>query len=172
MTFRKRRSRDGNASRAEKSPVSAYVAALHMLSRRELSEKQLHQRLIRRGYALPEVGEAIDRLKTERAIDDERVARAIARSQVSIRRRGPLRVRREIEQAGIAGDAVRAAVDAAFGDVDPEALLESVLERKMKGRPIEDDRAFNRLYRYLVTQGFESAKVLKALNAKRRDSAE
>ncbi len=139
-----------------------------MLSRRELSEKQLRERLGRRGYEPEEVEGAVDRLKNERAIDDARVAEAIARSQISIRRRGKLRVRMAIQQAGIRGDAANEALESAFEDVDQNALLEAALAKRLKGdRPIADDREFQRLYRYLVGQGFESDKALKALNARR-----
>ena len=52
------------------------------------------------------------RLREERAIDDTRVAEAIARTATAIKRRGKLRVRREIEQAGIAPTVAREALDA------------------------------------------------------------
>ncbi|MEQ1870216.1 MAG: regulatory protein RecX [Vicinamibacterales bacterium] len=152
----------------ERPTATAYVTALTMLSRRELSEKQICDRLKRRQYDSDEIDVAIARLKAERSLDDTRVAAAIARTQTSIKRRGQLRVRREIEQAGISRETARAAVDAVFGDLDQDALLESALARRLRGeRPIADDREFQRLYRYLVTQGFESDRALKALNARR-----
>jgi regulatory protein len=155
-------------SQKPRDEMSAYVAALHLLSRRELSEKQVRERLTRRGYEGDEIDDAVQRLKNERAIDDARVAEAIARSQISIRRRGKLRVRMAIQQAGIRGDTVDNALEAAFGDVDQGALLQAALSKRLKGdRPIADDREFRRLYRYLVGQGFESDRALKALNARR-----
>ena len=81
---------------------SARVAALKMLARRELSEAQIRQRLQRRGHALDEIDSAIERLKSERAIDDARVAGAIARTETSLKRRGRLRVAQELARAGIA----------------------------------------------------------------------
>ena len=165
--FRKRPIPANNRENAQNPQTSAYVAALQMLSRRELSEKQVRERLTRGGYELPEVAEALERLKAERAVDDERVAHAIARSQTSIRRRGPLRVKREIEQAGIRGETARAAVEATFDELSAAELLVSVLDRKLKGRStVADERQFRRLYRYLVTQGFESGQVLQALRAR------
>ncbi len=150
-------------------PRSAYVEGLTLLARRELSESQIRARLARRGYEADDVDAAIARLKENRSIDDARVAGAIARTQTSIRRRGRLRVRREIEKAGIAGDTAREAIEAVFGELDQDALLEAALGRRLRdGRPIADDREFQRLYRYLISQGFESARVLKALSARRR----
>ena len=150
------------------SGKSAYLAALRLLARRELSEAQVRQRLARKGFADDEVDAAVERLKSERAIDDVRVAAAIARTETGVKRRGQLRVRRQIESAGIAPDVARAAVDAVFGEVDADTLLLAALARRLRGdRPIADDREFQRLYRFLVAQGFEPDRVLRELRRRR-----
>jgi regulatory protein len=147
---------------------SPYLDALKMLGRRELSEAQVRQRLARKGHAEDDVDAAVERLKQERAIDDSRVAEAIARTETGVKRRGRLRVRRQIENAGIAPAVARTALDAVFDEVDDDALLQAALGRRLRGnRPIADDREFQRLYRYLTTQGFESDRILRALNARR-----
>ena len=139
-----------------------------MLASRELSEAQIRQRLARRGYAPDEIDEAAARLKSERAIDDARVAGAIARTETSLKHRGRLRVRRQIEQAGIASEVARAALDATFEDVDDDQLLLAALGKRLRGDgAIEDDRVFRRLYRYLIAQGFEHDRVLRALTSRR-----
>ena len=81
---------------------SPYIDGLKMLGRRELSEAQVRQRLARKGHADEDVEAAIQRLKTERALDDARVADAIARTEITVKRHGRMRVRRQIESAGIA----------------------------------------------------------------------
>jgi regulatory protein len=167
-----RRSKDGTgAPTGNPLPIdSARVAALKMLARRELSEAQIRQRLQRRGHALDEIDSAIERLKSERAIDDARVAGAIARTETSLKRRGRLRVAQELARAGIARSTARTAIDETFDDLDDDALLQQALNRRLKNdRPIEDDREFQRLYRYLIGQGFESDRVVAAL-AKRRSA--
>jgi regulatory protein len=140
-----------------------------MLARRELSESQIRQRLARKDYDGDEIDAAVERLKSERAIDDARVAGAIARTETSLKRRGRLRVSQQIARAGIAPATARQALDDTFEDIDDAALLAAALGRRLKGdRPIADDREFRRLYRYLMSQGFESDRVLKALSGRRR----
>jgi regulatory protein len=147
--------------------MTAYVDGLKMLARRELSEQQVRQRLTRKGYEAGAVDDAIDRLKSERAIDDARVASAIARTETSIKKRGRVRVRRQIESAGIASVLARQAVDEVFGGVEGEALIEASLARRLRGgRAIADDREFQRLYRYLAAQGFEADAILRVLRAR------
>jgi regulatory protein len=148
--------------------MSAYLDGLKMLARRELSELQVRQRLARKGYTPDEIDAAATRLRQERAIDDARVAEAIARTETSIKRRGRLRVRMQIERAGIARGTAKRAVDDVFDAIDDDAQLEASLAKRLRGRDtIEDDREFKRLYRYFTGQGFDSDRVLKALSARR-----
>ncbi|MGE5244535.1 MAG: regulatory protein RecX [Betaproteobacteria bacterium] len=146
----------------------AYLDALKMLGRRELSERQLRERLARKEHAPEDVDAAVDRLRAERALDDNRVAEAIARTEATVRRRGRLRAVRQIESAGIDRDTARRAADGIFESVDASALLEAALAKRLRGREaIADDREFQRLYRYLVGQGFESDQVVRALKSRR-----
>src|SRR5437763_13679956 len=105
-----------------------------MLGRRELSEAQVRQRLQRRGYAPEEIDAAVERLRGERALDDVRVAEAIARTQTALKRRGRLRVRRQIEQAGVSPATARRVTDEVFEALDPEALIQAALDKRLRGR--------------------------------------
>jgi regulatory protein len=147
----------------------AYLDALRMLGRRDLSEAQIRQRLARRGHEPEAIDEAVARLIEERAIDDNRVAEAIARIETGIRKRGMLRVRRKIESAGIAPAVAKRALDEVFGSLDDDDLLESALAKRLRrGASVTEEGQFNRLYRYLVGQGFEPQRVLARLKRKPR----
>ncbi|HEX3702913.1 MAG TPA: RecX family transcriptional regulator [Vicinamibacterales bacterium] len=149
----------------------AYLDGLKMLARRELSEAQIRQRLARKQHDPDQVDDAVARLRTERAIDDVRVAEAIARTETSIRRRGRLRVRMQIERAGISKAVARRAIDDVFSAIDDDALMDAALNKRLRGRPeIADDREFQRLYRFLIAQGFESDRVLRRLKGLSRKS--
>ena len=149
-------------------PESAYIAALKMLGRRELSERQVRQRLTRRGYDDDEIEAAIGRLTQDRSIDDERAARAMAHAETSLKKRGRLRVTRRLEAAGIAPAVAQRAIQDTFQTIDADALIASALQKRLRGREqIADDREFQRLYRYLVGQGFEPDRVLALLRRHR-----
>jgi len=151
--------------------MSAYVDGLKMLARRELSEQQVRQRLARKGHELDAIDEAIAQLREERAIDDVRVAESIARTETSVKRRGKLRVRMQIERAGIGRETAKRAVDDVFDAIDDDALIEASLAKRLRGREaIADDREFQRLYRYLAGQGFEADRIMRILTARRRRS--
>jgi hypothetical protein len=73
-------------------------------------------------------------------------------------------VRQRIEAAGIDPAIAARAVDAAFADVDADALLEAALARRLRGpeTPLTD-ADLGRLYRALTAQGFEPDRVLALL---------
>jgi regulatory protein len=147
-----------------------YLTALKMLARRELSEAQLRQRLRRRQHDRDAIEAALTRLKSERNLDDERVAGAIARSETNLKKRGRFRVTRQIEAAGIASSIAKRVVDETFAAIDGDALLTQALARRLRARThIEDDREFQRLYRYLVAQGFEPDRVMALLRTYNRE---
>jgi regulatory protein len=149
-------------------PSSAYIDALTMLARRELSEAQVRRRLARREHDADAIGEAVQRLKEERAIDDARVAGAIARTQTAVKGRGRMRVKRELERAGIGSADAKRALDEVFTALDDDVLIEKALARRLRGQSLEDEATFRRLYRYLMGQGFEHDRIMKALQAKQR----
>ncbi len=143
-----------------------------MLSRRELSETQIRRRLATKGFGPDDVESAVARLKEERAIDDARVAGAIARTQTSVKGRGKLRVRQELMRAGISSSVAKEALADAFDDLDADALLEAAIRKRLRGTAdLADDRTFQRMYRYLVAQGFEHDHVMRALNRRRRSES-
>ena len=61
-------------------------------------------------------------------------------------------------------------MDETFAAIDGDALLTQALARRLRGRTrIEDDREFQRLYRYLVAQGFEPDRVMALLRTYNRE---
>jgi len=147
----------------------AYLDGVKMLARRELSEAQIRERLARRGHDPDAIDAAVARLRDERAIDDARVADAIARTETSLHRRGKGRVRQRIEQAGIAAATAKRATDDAFATIDEGAQIEAVVNKRLRGRDrVAGDHELQRLYRYLLGQGFDPDRSMKVLTARKR----
>jgi regulatory protein len=145
--------------------MDAYVLALGWLARRELTEKQIRQRLARRGLEPDTVNDAVTRLKAERAIDDTRVAGAFARTAVRLKGRGPMRLERDLQALGIERGAAKAAVRDVLADTDEKTLARQALARRWRRaeRPEPADAA--RLYRALLRQGFGPSATRAALTA-------
>jgi regulatory protein len=144
--------------------MSAYTHALQLLARRELSEKQLRERLLDREHPGDEVDRVITQLLESKTLDDARVARAYARTAAGVKGRGRLRVMRELSEMGIAKETATAAAADVFADVDERALIAKALQKKLRGRPkIASTAEHARLYQYLMRQGFTPAGIVAAL---------
>jgi regulatory protein len=143
---------------------SAYLIALKLLARRELSVAQVRGRLEEREYPTDEISAAVDRLLETGALDDGRVARAYARTAAKVKGRGRLRVLRELQAMGIERDIAAEAVGETFGDLDERSLVAKAIQKKLRGRmKVKDAGERARLYQHLVRQGFSPALIADAL---------
>jgi regulatory protein len=145
--------------------VEPYVLALGWLARRELTEKQVRQRLARKGCEPEAIDDAVARLKTERALDDQRVAGAFARTAVRLKGRGPLRLTRDLQALGVDRQAARDAVQDVLAETDEATLARQAVARRWRraDRPEPADAA--RLYRALLRQGFGPSSARAAITA-------
>ena len=151
---------------------SAYLDALHLLARRELSVDECRQRLLDKDHPAEDVDAAIAHLLETGGLDDARVARAYARTAVNIKGRGRLRVQRELNDKGIPRDVATAALAEVFGDADERAMVARAIQKRLRGRTTVKDRAESaRLYQYLMRQGYTPAAVMAELRKLRGGSA-
>jgi regulatory protein len=152
---------------------AAYAAALGMLSRRELSEAQLRDRLARKEHEAEAIESAIARLRETGAVDDRRVALAAARTEAAVKSRGRSRVLLKLHALGISPDIAAQAADDVLGSLDESAVIARALERRLRppGAAIRDAAHFRRLLQQLIRQGFPPALVIRALKARAKRDA-
>jgi SOS response regulatory protein OraA/RecX len=109
----------------------------------------------------------MSRLKESGAIDDSRVAEAIARSLTAVKHRGRLRVKQKMASAGIPASIASRAIDQVFGTLNEDELIEAAIQKRLRGRTIEDDAGLRRIYRFLAGQGFEHDRIMRAIRKHR-----
>ena len=145
--------------------ADAYIVALTMLSRRELSEAQIRTRLARKEFEADEIEAAVERLRQDGTINDRRVALAAARMESTIRHRGRSRVIQKLRTLGIDSEVAESAVNEVFEEVDEGALLDRAFERRLRGQEPKDldDKGRARIVRGLAAQGFPFDAIMKRL---------
>jgi SOS response regulatory protein OraA/RecX len=149
---------------------SAYLDALHLLAGRELTVRQLRDRLVDREHNREEIERAIEHLLETKALDDARVAAVYARTAIRIKGRGRLRVQRELQEIGVERDVASEALAEAFGDIDERSLIANAIKKKLRGKPkITTPAEYARVYQFLLRQGFSPDGVNAALRALKRD---
>lgn len=160
--IRRTRPRDAGGGQQSSPPAgSARTTALRLLGRRDYSTAELTARLIDRGYDPTEVDTLISALRTERFLDDERVAKAHVRTASAIKGRGRHRIRRELEARGIAPSVVDDATTQVSANDEAETLRRLV-ERKTRGRTL-DLAGRQRLFQQLLRRGFDATAIRKAI---------
>lgn len=143
----------------------AYVAALRILNYRFNSEAELRRKLRAKQFDRDDIDVAIARLHKEKWLDDERFAGAFVRTRAS-RRVGKLRIRRELQAAGVSDVAAEKAI---AENVDPERERESLealcarrvrlLVRRHGAEYLSSEEAHAKLTAYLIGHGYDSALV-------------
>lgn len=141
--------------------VDCYTSALRILRYRFNSEGELRRKLRAKKFEKDDIDATIARLHHEKWLDDERFAAAFVRTRAN-KRVGRLRIRRELQAAGVSeDDASRAIVENVDQEREGEALHELCVRRLRtllrRERTSEELRA--KLTAYLVAQGYDSALV-------------
>jgi regulatory protein len=149
----------------------AYRLAVKLLAGRELSEAQLRRRLARKPYAGADIDAAVERLRREGALDDERTALLCARAEAFVKHHGRLRALERIQLLGISPTLARSAVEQVFADLDEDALIVRALERRLNRMDPTDQAAFRRVYQHLLRQGFDPDRIQAQLQRYRREAA-
>lgn len=122
--------------------------------------------MIRKGCDARIAADVAAVLATEDYLSDERLAEVVARSR---RRRGygPMRIRKELEQKGLADEAIERWSDARSKDWLAE--LERVRLRKFGARPPGDFAERAKQARFLQQRGFTYEQIQQALNTRAVD---
>ena len=133
------------------NPVAVRRAAMDLLARREHGRVELTRKLRSRGAADELIEVALDRLAEEGLLSEARYLEAF----VSYRARagyGPLRIREELTQRGLA----RSDIEQALRDsgIDWREQLEDTWRRKFAGELPTDARERARQGRFLSYRGY------------------
>ena len=106
----RRRKPDPAALAAADDPQAARLAALKLLNRRDYGVRELCERLIARGYLRPVAESAVEKLRSEKLVDDARFAEHFVAYHAN-RGQGPVKIAHRLREAGVTGAEIAAAVD-------------------------------------------------------------
>lgn len=126
---------------------------LWLLGRRDYTEKELRDRLARKGAEPADIDGVIARLVELDLVDDAKYARAFVRSRR--RKKGIFAIRRDLRRKGIGGREADAALEP-LTDEAQLATAKRLLERHAWRFEDRDERARARAYAFLARRGFPS----------------
>lgn len=129
----------------------AFEAALRSLAYRPRSEKELRDRLSRRGFSRRVVGATLDRLRGLGYLDDAAYARFYAETQQASRPRSRRLLQVELRRRGVAPPVAEEATE---GVSDEDAAYLAAQRRVGALRGLEYQRFRERLGSFLTRRGF------------------
>ena len=144
-----------------KKDKTALEKAVALIAQRDYSEKRLREKLRFGGFGEEETDGAIERLKAEKYLDDERTCKEAFARMYEEGRESLREIRRKLSARGFSEDLIErsAPTDGDAGGREEQAAL-SVLRKKFKkAAPREKIKAF--LYR----RGFSYDTCVKATDA-------
>ena len=145
-----------------------YVSALRILKYRFNSAGELRRKLRAKGFERDIIDATITRLASEKWLDDARFAAAYVRTR-SQKRKGRLRIRRELIGAGVSNDIIDRAVSENVDAEDEHARALALAEKRLAvlSRRYGPEVVRNKLTAYLLNQGYDAALVRDILKETR-----
>ena len=138
---------------------AARAAALDALARRDHASEDLRRKLLDKGYDPSVVADLIERLSSEKLIDDRRYVESFI-SYRAARGQGPHRVRAELRKSGLQGEIVEQSL-AAYGDWIAD--LRRARQKKFGAQLPTHYADRQRQARFLGYRGFTGAQIRLAL---------
>jgi len=156
--MRAKRSADGEAE--DWTAVTVEATAVGLLARREHSRAELVRKLGERGVPAELIDEVLGSLAARNLQSDARYAEALVTSRVG-RGQGPVRIRRELAERGVAPAEIDAAMQAA--DADWFRLARDTRRRRFGDALPAEWKERVRQSRFLEYRGFGSEQIRYAL---------
>jgi len=138
---------------------AARTTALDALARRDHASEDLRRKLLDKGYDPTVVAEVIERLCSERLVDDRRYVEGFV-SYRAARGQGPHRVRADLRKIGLQGEIVEQGL-AAYGDWIAD--LRRARQKKFGAQLPTHYADKQRQARFLGYRGFTGAQIRLAL---------
>jgi SOS response regulatory protein OraA/RecX len=147
-----------------------YDVALRLLAVRAHSRLQLARKLGQRGFEREAVDATIERLVSEKWLDESRFAEELVRTQIR-KQHGHRRIERELEAAGVDRRTSTAAVQASEEAAPESERLEAACRKKLDSLSArygteyfteEDGR--KKLAAFLLKQGYDASDVIEEVD--------
>ncbi len=145
------------------TPVSIRRAAMNLLARREHGHVELARKLRLRGAEAEMIEVELQRLTDDGLLSEQRYLESYIRSRAN-EGRGPMRIREELTQRGLARELVEYALAEAVNDW--QAQMEDLWRRRFSGRVVDlKDKA--KQSRFLAQRGYAVDDIRRLLDGQK-----
>lgn len=132
------------------TPTEIRRKAMDLLARREHGVQELSRKLLQRGAEQELIDVELQKLVEEGLLSEQRYLESYIRSRANSGR-GPVRIREELSQRGLARDDIEQAL--AQADIDWQEQLYELWQRRFGEQPA-DQKAYAKQVRFLLYRGY------------------
>ncbi len=143
--------------------MSAKDYAVKLLSVSDRSEKELRERLCRKGFDESEAEEAIDFCKEYGYIEDSRYAEHFVNDAVNLKKWGSVRIKAELRKKGVDEEFFEALLE----ELPEYETLVSEMKRRFGSEDMKDQKVRNRIFGYFARRGYKTGDILRAMGEER-----
>jgi regulatory protein len=148
---------------SERPPAdAAYLKALDMLGRRDRSRGELRQKLAAKGFADPDLDEALERLTRQGFIDDAKFAARWVETALRNGRGYGLKLLTELRSRGIGRELAEQTLAAAAVETPAITVLAAIVGKRFASfdHQTATPQERQRVYAYLQRRGFSLSTIL------------
>ena len=128
-------------------------AALVLLNYRMRSKKELHLRLIKKGYSSNMIDKAINELEEKGWIDDEKFGLAFSRDQISRNKIGPIALKYKLREFLDSIDLINQISTKIYSEIEIESIILQLLQKYTPSNINSDEKLRRRLINKLKRKG-------------------
>ena len=142
-------------------PKRAKMRAMHLLEQGDRTRKDLEEKLLKSGYPLNAVDEALAYVESYHYIDDKRYALSYILSQKE--KKGKARIQMELRRKGVSQEDIDQAFAETEEETDPTEVIRELIRKKKRGEEPMEEKEKSRLYGFLMRRGFSSSDIQSVL---------
>ncbi|OGX68285.1 MAG: hypothetical protein A2189_07425 [Paenibacillus sp. RIFOXYA1_FULL_44_5] len=152
---------------ADETLHHVYTDALQILSRRVHAQKELRQKLQKKGYHQQNIDAVIEQLLKQNLLDDREFAEMWSQNRLHSQKKGRNWIRQELQQKGVSRELVQETIEKIDADAEQQAAME--LGRKKWQLLKEPDmrQKMQKTAGYLLRRGYSQDMVSHVIHSLR-----
>ena len=151
---------------SESEIASAYQACVKYITVRIRSVKEIRDYLGRKNVALKDIDEVIDRLIKDKLLDDEYFTECFIKDKINFSSMGEYKIIAELKKHNISSDIINKYSYLWDWDVMVPRIEKYVDKQINSNKKLDKYKLRNKIYMYLLNQGYSSDMVVFVLNQK------
>ena len=143
--------------------INSRDCALRLIEFRDRTEKELREKLTKKGYSEEQIEDTVEFLKNYGYIDDKRYASHFINDAINLKKWGKIRIRTELLHKGIDREVVDFAIEDAFSELDDDRVL-TEMKKRFSNSDFSNMKERNRIFGFFTRRGFTPDEIKGAMN--------